>query len=380
VLPIILVSAHSIYVSIHSDFVASANHQNAVGNVGQRLVYALDGKCIAGCIPLTQTQATIVHVGLWSVYLLVAAVLFWRKSDAVAALVASLFLVAFGASIGAVSVYVPAYFSVLPWIAALHILPVWYLLPLVIQLAGTVTIIAGFIFPDGRFIPRWTVWLLCPVAAYVAYYLYVVVLNLPQLPFIPQPDFPTYKLAAISGLKSGLGSHAPYTTLSALRHAPDVLIVLMLVAQVYRYRRVSNPVQRQQTKWVVFGVTLAVMGSFLMSAAYYLPVGPDTFPYLLVGQCFSKTNLMQERCRAVIGNWGVRWCCIRATRSSAASSPLSGGMGSGSGASGSLSCRMAAGSTFPSPGVRRSRRLRRPSSCLHRPRMTPHRKVPLPPR
>lgn len=41
----------------------------------------------------------------------------------------------------------------------------------------------------------------------------------------------------------------------------------MLYAQVYRYRRVSNPMQRQQTKWVVFGIsTLAVI-----SSAFILP-------------------------------------------------------------------------------------------------------------
>jgi hypothetical protein len=32
------------------------------------------------------------------------------------------------------------------------------------------------------------------------------------------------------------------------------------VAQIYRYARVSDPVQRQQTKWVVFGVAVAVAG------------------------------------------------------------------------------------------------------------------------
>jgi len=107
---------------------------------------------------------------------------------------------------------------------------------------------------------------------------------------------------------------------------------------------------------------------------------PEQFPRQDREKQLSKTNLMQERCRAVIGTWGVPWCCIPATRSSAASSPLSGGMGSGSGASGSSSCRMAAGSLSPSPGVRRSRRPRRPhpegTRCPHRPGMTPHRKVP----
>jgi hypothetical protein len=47
------------------------------------------------------------------------------------------------------------------------------------------------------------------------------------------------------------------------------------VAQVYRYARVSDPIQRQQTKWVVFGVAVAVAGVlttiFTVGAAVDLP-------------------------------------------------------------------------------------------------------------
>jgi hypothetical protein len=38
---------------------------------------------------------------------------------------------------------------------------------------------------------------------------------------------------------------------------------LFVFAQVYRYRRWSDPVQQQQTKWVVFGLSAAVGGFFL---------------------------------------------------------------------------------------------------------------------
>src|SRR3712207_7304817 len=33
----------------------------------------------------------------------------------------------------------------------------------------------------------------------------------------------------------------------------------MLFAPVYRYRRVSSPLQRQQIKWVVFGLAVAIV-------------------------------------------------------------------------------------------------------------------------
>jgi hypothetical protein len=39
-------------------------------------------------------------------------------------------------------------------------------------------------------------------------------------------------------------------------------VVSLVWSQVYRYRRVSSPEQRRQTKWVVFGTTLGVAGTF----------------------------------------------------------------------------------------------------------------------
>src|SRR6185437_8381601 len=40
-----------------------------------------------------------------------------------------------------------------------------------------------------------------------------------------------------------------------------ILIILsMIAAQVYRYRRVSSPIQRQQTKWVVYALAVGLGG------------------------------------------------------------------------------------------------------------------------
>jgi hypothetical protein len=61
------------------------------------------------------------------------------------------------------------------------------------------------------------------------------------------------------------------------------------VAQLYRYARVSDAIQRQQTKWVVFGVAVAVAGLlttiFTVGAAVDLPpeeVGPKMLSMLLM--------------------------------------------------------------------------------------------------
>ena len=34
---------------------------------------------------------------------------------------------------------------------------------------------------------------------------------------------------------------------------------ILVVAQIYRYRSVSTPVQRQQTKWIVFAIATIIL-------------------------------------------------------------------------------------------------------------------------
>jgi hypothetical protein len=53
--------------------------------------------------------------------------------------------------------------------------------------------------------------------------------------------------------------------------------VSLVWLQVYRYRRVSSQAQRQQTKWVVFGTTVGVAGTFPLQLPVDLSlVGGDT--------------------------------------------------------------------------------------------------------
>lgn len=41
------------------------------------------------------------------------------------------------------------------------------------------------------------------------------------------------------------------------------LIGSLMVAQIYRYRRISNSIDRQKTKWVVFGFAAAIAALFI---------------------------------------------------------------------------------------------------------------------
>jgi hypothetical protein len=57
------------------------------------------------------------------------------------------------------------------------------------------------------------------------------------------------------------------------------LLVSVLSAQVYRYRRISSHVERQQTKWVIFGVSNGLIGFSLVILLYYGNLLLSIFPF-----------------------------------------------------------------------------------------------------
>jgi hypothetical protein len=123
--------------------------------------------------------------------------------------------------------------------------PFWQGLISALRLMGLACMItAFFVFPDGRFIPHWTRLLAFIWLAYVAVSIFV-----PAIQFMPSLIFQ---------------SQVDYLVL-AWYYA---WLSLIVAAQVYRYRKVSNPVERQQTRWVVYG--LAIL--FTISAGLSLPL------------------------------------------------------------------------------------------------------------
>ena len=144
------------------------------------------------------------------VFVLIAGVIFWRKSDDRMALFVSIMLIAFGIG-GSSGVIGEAY-------------PILQLPTLVFRVLGNVCIVLFFfLFPDGRFVPGWARWVaLLFIAREVLF------------AFLPNNDL-----------------------ISILLFGEVPIGVLILV---YRYRRVSTVVQRQQTKWVIFGVAMGISG------------------------------------------------------------------------------------------------------------------------
>jgi hypothetical protein len=174
-----------------------------------------------------------------SVFATIGIVIFWRRSDDGMALLVSTMLVVWGALNGLFVQTPGAIEGMYP--PALDVLLV-ATLPYIGYMAW---MLFFYLFPSGRFIPRWTRWLaLCWVLFSGSWFL---------TPFSP-PSWPPLLFNA------------------------TILILWgsFVVAQVYRYARVSDAAQRQQTKWVVFGVGLAVVG--VMTTVFTIGAAVDLRP------------------------------------------------------------------------------------------------------
>jgi hypothetical protein len=164
-----------------------------------------------------------VEVAFMAVSFAIGAAIFWRRSDDRMALLVALMLITFGASLT-----VPYPLLDLPLL--------WKFSAEAVSFIGiTLLILFIYLFPDGRFVPPWTRWL---AAAWIG-------LMVPL----------TFFVEALHALLGNPWVNALFAT---------GLVGTTLFAQVYRYAWVSGPSQRQQTKWVVFGIVAALGGSCVL--------------------------------------------------------------------------------------------------------------------
>ncbi len=161
--------------------------------------------------------SVITSLIFWAVGVLMA----WRRPDDWFVLMTSSLLIIWGVEITVpVQVGMPVLVAGSPgwfWVGALQL-----------AFVNLLFFLLGYLFPNGRFVPRW-MW----VAA-----LLVLVLLLP-------------------------GNFFPGTVLDVESWAGPFFLILplfvfgsMLLSQIYRYRRVSNLVERQQTKSFVLGLAV----------------------------------------------------------------------------------------------------------------------------
>jgi hypothetical protein len=184
----------------------------------------------------------------------VGFLIFWRKPTDRMAWVASLFLV-----IGLET-------SVFETLAAAQ--PAILLITRILSFIGIACLGLFFcLFPTGRFVPKWSRWL---AAAWGLMFFFIQ--------FLPHSPLDVNQSGAAAGLIGG------------------ALLVSFVLAQMYRYFRVSNAIEREQTKWVVFAVVVGIilfLGALLMVLArpdraqritqywYLTSVGFSALSYLL---------------------------------------------------------------------------------------------------
>jgi hypothetical protein len=184
-----------------------------------------------------------------SVWISIATLLFVFRSRDRMALLVSFFLLTFGTA--------TLLTNGTEALAAAH--PAWWVVARGLQVTGEVfSVLFLLTFPDGRFVPRWT-----PVVA--------VVFLMFQ---IPGDLFPGELPMGPGFLDAAVFTAGAFVFFGS--------IATMLASQVYRYRRISGPEQRRQTRWVVFGTTLAIATLIIVYGSIFLTTGDPEDSALLV--------------------------------------------------------------------------------------------------
>jgi hypothetical protein len=181
-----------------------------------------------------------IEVATSSVYFVVSALLLWRTHTLMSVFVAIVL-----AAFGALSTNVPDAF------AGTH--PLLQTPVALLDALGLASLtIFLYVFPNGRFVPRWT----GPLAAAVALW-YCFIFLYPG------------------------GVLQPMHSLATLI-AEAALFVVGVGTQAYRYRTVSSPIEQQQTKWVVFGIAVALITSVILLFAG--GAAPSANPLVLMAE------------------------------------------------------------------------------------------------
>jgi len=143
----------------------------------------------------------------------VSTVIVWRRSDDRMALLVALMLVTLGpSSVTSIGLASPS-----PWQVPNACL---------FFLTLALLVLVFLLFPTGQFAPRWTRWTLVVFLAVL-------------VPFTFFPNAPFSLNTQALFILTSLGEFA-----------------ILAVVQLYRYRRVSSPMQRQQTKWVAYSIAM----------------------------------------------------------------------------------------------------------------------------
>jgi hypothetical protein len=185
-------------------------------------------------ISVTLAVGTASLVAVW----IVSAVIIWRRPDDWMAVLVAFAMLVTGTTLTTTSVPLGA----TPWLN-----PNTYALALLSVSVPTVF----SLFPNGRFAPRWTRWL----------FIVNLILLAPLVRTAVSPQTVIY---------------TPLGPLGWVWTATE--LIALAIAQIYRYRAVSTPLERQQTKWALvgFAAPVALAGAFIIGASLAAALGAST--------------------------------------------------------------------------------------------------------
>ncbi|HZU11342.1 MAG TPA: hypothetical protein VFB58_00740 [Chloroflexota bacterium] len=201
--------------------------------------------------PIYALYAFVAPLILALSYVATGALIAWRQPDERGPLVFSLLLIFFGDAfaLGALAPE-PAHASVL----------VRFLVS-----AGFISLVASsYVFPDGVPTPRWT-W------GAMAVWLYIAV----GTSWLAGSRFDPNTWTGVGASIFWLG-----------------IVATCLIAQVYRYRHVSGPIQRQQTKWVALGLSAVVVAVTLFTSPLPIPASLLAWRQFLLGLLLMTSLLL----------------------------------------------------------------------------------------
>lgn len=181
------------------------------------------------------------------VSLTLAVVIFWKKRQDPGALFVAFYLLAYGIIMAGPLEALNGFPSLFPGAAVTDGMFLTTAQILGLQAALFIpTLLLFYLFPDGRFAPRWTRY-----AALVLLLMAPLFIHVTMTEWLPTP---TPRASLTFGVYL-------------------ILLIAGMYAQVYRYRRIAGPIERQQTKWAVLGFLLAV-----------LILGASQIPYVIASQ------------------------------------------------------------------------------------------------
>lgn len=212
-----------------------------------------------------------------------ALMIFLSKSNDWMAVLVSLSLITFGVSITTT-------------VGSLgEMRPTWQLPVAILRTIGvSSTLLVFYLFPDGRFVPGWTRYLAGVWILWLAAWTLV-----PPQPTALETSHPAMRFLVYQFLPNP----ASYQNIYHFLRVSSLLLVLFIwfgsgvLAQNQRYKRFSTQAQKQQTKWIVLGITAAFLGAFLY---YLLPLlipafrltGVWRLVYTMVGGAMYRSALV----------------------------------------------------------------------------------------